>query len=100
MGSIPPPASAKQLLPLAAVGLINTADMLVSAGPNLGARLPSPRQPRSRVHRLECAASNNEVTLLDYGAGNVRSVRNAIKQLGFTIKDVSFPIIFLHAPYL
>jgi hypothetical protein len=29
------------------------------------------------------------VTLLDYGAGNVRSVRNAIKKLGYTIKDVS-----------
>ena len=30
------------------------------------------------------------VTLLDYGAGNVRSVRNAIRFLGFDIKDVSF----------
>jgi hypothetical protein len=30
------------------------------------------------------------VTLLDYGAGNVRSVRNAIKKLGWTIKDVSW----------
>lgn len=30
------------------------------------------------------------VTLLDYGAGNVRSVRNAIRCLGFGIKDVSF----------
>ena len=29
-----------------------------------------------------------EVTLLDYGAGNVRSVRNAIKKLGCTVKDV------------
>ena len=34
-------------------------------------------------------AGEREVTLLDYGAGNVRSVRNAIKQCGFTIKDVS-----------
>lgn len=30
------------------------------------------------------------MTLLDYGAGNVRSVRNAIRHLGFGIKDVSF----------
>lgn len=30
------------------------------------------------------------VTLLDYGAGNVRSVRNAIRHLGFDIKDVIF----------
>lgn len=35
------------------------------------------------------AAAAKEVTLLDYGAGNVRSVRNAIKRLGYTIKDVS-----------
>ncbi len=31
------------------------------------------------------------ITLLDYGAGNVRSVRNAIKKLGFTVKDVQSP---------
>tara|TARA_B110000977_G_scaffold78825_3_gene106033 strand:- start:5791 stop:7434 length:1644 start_codon:yes stop_codon:yes gene_type:complete len=35
------------------------------------------------------AASKGEVTLLDYGAGNVRSVRNAIIKLGFTVKDVT-----------
>lgn len=34
------------------------------------------------------------VTLLDYGAGNVRSVRNAIRRLGFDVKDVIF------SPYL
>ncbi len=28
------------------------------------------------------------VTLLDYGAGNVRSVRNALRKLGHTVKDV------------
>lgn len=31
------------------------------------------------------------ITLLDYGAGNVRSVRNAIRQLGFTVRDVTCP---------
>ncbi len=31
------------------------------------------------------------VTLLDYGAGNVRSVRNAIKRLGFEVRDVKGP---------
>ena len=35
------------------------------------------------------------VMLLDYGAGNVRSVRNAIRHLGFDIKDVSYFHIFL-----
>ena len=33
------------------------------------------------------------VTLLDYGAGNVRSVRNAIRRLGFEVRDVSFSLI-------
>ncbi|MBU0680244.1 MAG: imidazole glycerol phosphate synthase subunit HisF [Proteobacteria bacterium] len=31
------------------------------------------------------------ITLLDYGAGNVRSVRNAIRKLGFEIRDVACP---------
>jgi glutamine amidotransferase/cyclase len=31
------------------------------------------------------------VTLLDYGAGNVRSVRNAIGRLGYTVRDVARP---------
>nr|VFK80517.1 MAG: glutamine amidotransferase / cyclase [Candidatus Kentron sp. SD] len=31
------------------------------------------------------------ITLLDYGAGNVRSVRNAIKSLGFSLRDVRTP---------
>lgn len=31
----------------------------------------------------------NRVSLLDYGAGNVRSLRNAIKALGFEIDDIS-----------
>ena len=39
-------------------------------------------------------SSCSVVTLLDYGAGNVRSVRNAIRFLGFDIKDVSFFFFF------
>jgi imidazole glycerol phosphate synthase glutamine amidotransferase subunit len=31
------------------------------------------------------------ITLLDYGAGNVRSVRNAIIKLGYEVKDVTSP---------
>jgi imidazole glycerol-phosphate synthase len=31
------------------------------------------------------------ITLLDYGAGNVRSVRNAIRHLGFAVGDVAGP---------
>jgi len=40
------------------------------------------------------------ITLLDYGAGNVRSVRNAIKKLGFKVKDVSSPDDILKAEKL
>lgn len=40
------------------------------------------------------------VTLLDYGAGNVRSVRNAIRALGFTVKDVAAPADILSAEKL
>ncbi len=31
------------------------------------------------------------ITLLDYGAGNVRSIRNAITKLGYKVKDVTKP---------
>lgn len=31
------------------------------------------------------------ITLLDYGAGNVRSVRNAIRKLGFEVRNVKTP---------
>ena len=36
-------------------------------------------------------ASGREVHLLDYGAGNVRSVRNAVQALGFEVLDVRTP---------
>lgn len=31
------------------------------------------------------------ITLLDYGAGNVRSVRNAVRKLGYEVRDVASP---------
>ncbi|KAK7387102.1 hypothetical protein VNO78_27612 [Psophocarpus tetragonolobus] len=37
------------------------------------------------------SSGDSVVTLLDYGAGNVRSIRNAIRFLGFDIKDVQTP---------
>lgn len=40
------------------------------------------------------------ITLLDYGAGNVRSVRNAIKKLGYSVKDVKNPADILNAERL
>ena len=40
------------------------------------------------------------ITLLDYGAGNVRSVRNAIRKLGYAVNDVSSPQDILQAEKL
>lgn len=40
------------------------------------------------------------ITLLDYGAGNVRSVRNAIRKLGFEVQDVQTPEDILTAEKL
>ncbi|XP_057466494.1 LOW QUALITY PROTEIN: imidazole glycerol phosphate synthase hisHF, chloroplastic-like [Actinidia eriantha] len=59
-------------------------------------------KPRS-TSSLRAAAtgdSDSVVTLLDYGAGNVRSVRNAIRFLGFDIKDVQTPEDILDAKRL
>ena len=37
------------------------------------------------------SGDGGDVWLLDYGAGNVRSIRNAIKYLGYTVRDVTSP---------
>ncbi|TXG67534.1 hypothetical protein EZV62_008809 [Acer yangbiense] len=49
---------------------------------------------------LRASSESSAVTLLDYGAGNVRSVRNAIRHLGFDIKDVQTPQDILNADRL
>ena len=46
------------------------------------------------------ASSDKEVWLLDYGAGNVRSVRNAIRHLGYTVRDVASPADLAASPRL
>ncbi|XVF60343.1 hypothetical protein PTKIN_Ptkin08bG0037500 [Pterospermum kingtungense] len=46
------------------------------------------------------ASSGSVVTLLDYGAGNVRSLRNTIRYLGFDIQDVRTPKDILNAERL
>ena len=55
-----------------------------------GARSPPRRSRRQQTPRALAGhdAGSREITLLDYGAGNVRSVRNAIRRLGYTLKDV------------
>ncbi|KAI3456908.1 hypothetical protein Pfo_013571 [Paulownia fortunei] len=52
------------------------------------------------VRASTSAADDSAVTLLDYGAGNVRSLRNAIRFLGCDIKDVQAPEDILNAKRL
>ncbi|CAN1242984.1 Imidazole glycerol phosphate synthase hisHF, chloroplastic [Linum perenne] len=59
----------------------------------------SPRRNLS-VRSSSDSVQSEVVTLLDYGAGNVRSVRNAIRHLGFQIKDVQTPEDILNASRL
>ncbi|KAH1046167.1 hypothetical protein J1N35_036951 [Gossypium stocksii] len=56
---------------------------------------------RNLVIRASSASSSGSVVkLLDYGAGNVRSLRNAICYLGFEIEDVRAPKNILNADRL
>eukprot|EP00250_Pteridium_aquilinum_P015678 c22696_g1_i1 orf=350-2197(-) len=63
-------------------------------------RMPSSQWPNQRTssriaasaHQANGSVEDNKVvTLLDYGAGNVRSIRNAIQLLGYHIHDVKQP---------
>ena len=49
------------------------------------------KEPRQEENRLLLSKLETmpTISLLDYGAGNVRSVRNAIRQVGFSIQDVT-----------
>ena len=51
-------------------------------------RAPICTPRRGRSFNVVRSDARGEVTLLDYGAGNVRSVRNAIKKLGYNLKEV------------
>ncbi|KAL9270686.1 Imidazole glycerol phosphate synthase hisHF, chloroplastic-like protein [Drosera capensis] len=64
-----------------------------------GLRMKSPKIKCPANFTAHASISNGDsvVTLLDYGAGNVRSVRNAIHRLGFDIKDVQKPEDILNA---
>ena len=60
-----------------------------TSGRNLLSAFHSEGRHFNRRHAVKATCSGQkEVTLLDYGAGNVRSVRNAILKLGYTLKEV------------
>ncbi|KAL0054785.1 hypothetical protein WJX82_002370 [Trebouxia sp. C0006] len=77
--------------------MANMANALLGAFPAGGAhRVISQRQnlpSHRRSHGVNTVCSSvrgsaDDVFLLDYGAGNVRSVRNAVKRLGYNLRDV------------
>ncbi|CAI5482322.1 unnamed protein product [Closterium sp. Yama58-4] len=76
--------------PLASAAFISPSRFSAAAHGRIAAR-----QRKSLAVRAAAGDSSgdgdNVVTLLDYGAGNVRSVRNAIRLLGYEINDVSEP---------
>lgn len=80
-----------------ATELVRTAGAQLAPGQRVGSKS---RQRRRNAPRSASAAAPNEVWLLDYGAGNVRSVRNAVSHLGFTIRDVTTAAELLAAPRL
>ena len=70
-------------------------------------RTPKPARERhvfrytdNGEHGKDLPETMSTVTLLDYGAGNVRSVRNAIRALGFEVRDVASPADILAAEKL
>lgn len=75
-----------------------------SFGSVLPVNLFREHHPISHQRRLNIRCSStqedNVVTMLDYGAGNVRSVRNAIHLLNFHIQDVKKPEDILAAKRL
>lgn len=70
----------------------STSAPAVAAPVSRSRRQPLVARRRCRRSSVVASASPNNssksVTLLDYGAGNVRSVRNAIRALGYELKEV------------
>lgn len=50
--------------------------------------LHSRRTSHAHASTRAGSSASDDVYLLDYGAGNVRSVRNAVKRLGYNLKEV------------
>lgn len=55
------------------------------------------KSPANFSVRAAAGSRDNVLTVLDYGAGNVRSLKNAIRRLGFDIEDVQTPDDILKA---
>ncbi|XP_011047409.1 PREDICTED: imidazole glycerol phosphate synthase hisHF, chloroplastic-like [Populus euphratica] len=76
---------------------ISSSSSLISLSKNFSRNHPPSKFKSPRNLSVRASTDDSVVTLLDYGAGNVRSVRNAIRHLGFHIKDVQTPKDILNA---
>ena len=68
--------------------LFPTMRTLTRDPPTLGAPAGGRARARATARAAAAASDRPSVTLLDYGAGNVRSLRNAVKALGYELKEV------------
>ncbi|CAI7771458.1 unnamed protein product [Closterium sp. NIES-53] len=75
--------------PLASPAFISPSRFSAAAHGRIAARQRKSLAVRAAAAGDSSGDGDNVVTLLDYGAGNVRSVRNAIRLLGYEINDVS-----------
>lgn len=80
------PASARSCAPVSGARL---APARVRAGASARSARAAPDRVAPLRGSVSCgaAAPKGSVTLLDYGAGNVRSVRNAVSRLGYEIVE-------------
>ncbi|KAF8009133.1 hypothetical protein BT93_J0195 [Corymbia citriodora subsp. variegata] len=81
--------TSRSLSPLSSSSSSTSQSLLYFSFNKARLKLKSPRA--FSVRAASSREGDSVVTLLDYGAGNVRSVRNAIRHLGFDIKDVQTP---------
>ncbi|CAI5963899.1 unnamed protein product [Closterium sp. NIES-65] len=86
--------------PLASPAFISPSRFSAAAHGRIAARQRKSLAVRAAAAGDSSGDGDNVVTLLDYGAGNVRSVRNAIRLLGYEINEVSEPEDILAAKKL
>ena len=67
---------------------IDSRSNLITEKPSICKNRAARRRRLSTAIQTEALASGQKVTLLDYGAGNIRSIKNAIMKLGYEIHEV------------
>ncbi len=78
--------------PVSCVSSVSSGRLRRLGGRGLSSGRPrrgGPDDTKMAAPNTRCnAVDKGAITLLDYGAGNIRSIKNAITKLGYTIKEV------------